>query len=72
MEHPDAIHFKGITLSPTGSFIEAATVWRSAATGGDINTQFTGIPLEYSNHAQLSEFQGTGRQSRLALKATAR
>ncbi len=69
VENPDAIHFKGITLSPTGSFIEAATVWRSAATGGDINTQFTGIPLENSNAAQLSEFQGTGRQSRLALKA---
>jgi len=70
IEHPDEIHFKGITLSPTGSFIEAATVWRSAATGGDINTQFTGIPLQFSNAAQLSEFQGTGRQSRLALKAT--
>jgi len=69
VEHPDAIHFKGITLSPTGSFIEAATVWRSAATSGDINTQFTGIPLEFSNAAQLSEFYGTGRQSRLALKA---
>ncbi len=70
IENPDAIHFKGITISPTGSFIEAATVWRSGATGGDINTQFTGIPLENSNNAQISEFQGTGRQSRLAIKAT--
>jgi len=69
IEHPDAINFKGITISPTGSFIEAATVWRSAATGGDINTQFTGIPLQYAQAAQLSEFQGSGRQSRLALKA---
>ena len=70
VEHPDEIHYKGITISPAGSFIEAATVYRSAATGGDINTQFTGIPLANSNAAQLSEFQGTGRQSRLALKAT--
>jgi hypothetical protein len=70
VEHPDAIHFKGITLSPTGSFIEAATVWRSAATGGDINTAFTGVPLQHSNAAQLSEFYGSARQSRLALKAT--
>jgi hypothetical protein len=69
VENPDAIHFKGITLSPTGSFIEAATVWRSAATGGDINTQFTGIPLANSNNAQISEFFGSGRQSRIALKA---
>ena len=70
VEHPDAIHFKGITISPTGSFIEAATVWRSGATGGDINTAFTGVPLNASNNAQVSEFQGTGRQSRLAIKAT--
>lgn len=70
VEHPDSIHYKGITISPNGSFIEAATVWRSAATGGDINTPFTGVPLENSNAAQLSEFFGSARQSRLALKAT--
>ena len=70
VEHPDSIHYKGVTISPAGSFIEAATVYRNGATGGDINTQFTGIPLEHSNNAQLSEFQGTGRQSRLAIKAT--
>jgi DNA-binding transcriptional MerR regulator len=70
VEHPDSIHFKGVEISPTGSFIEAATVWRSAATGGDINTQFTGVPLQNSNAAQLSEFYGSGRQSRLALKVT--
>ncbi len=70
MTSPDAIYFKGITLSPTGSFLAAETVWRQGATGGDINTAFTGIPLEFSNAAQLSEFQGTGRQSRIALKAT--
>jgi hypothetical protein len=70
VEHPDSIHYKGITISPHGSFIEAATVYRSAATGGGINTAFTGIPLENSNAAQLSEFQGSGRQSRLAIKAT--
>lgn len=70
VKHPDALHYKGITLSPQGSFIEAATVYRSAATGGGINTPFTGIPLENSDQAQMSEFFGSGRQSRLALKAT--
>jgi hypothetical protein len=69
VEHPDALYYKGITLSPAGSFIEAATVWRSAATGDGINTHFTAIPLEYSDEAQMSEFKGSGRQSRLALKA---
>ncbi|MFY9938899.1 MAG: hypothetical protein WAK33_18605 [Silvibacterium sp.] len=70
IENPDAIHYKGVTISPAGSFIEAATVWRSGATGGGINTQFTGVPLQNSDAAQLSEFYGSGRQSRLALKAT--
>jgi len=69
VEHPDAVHYKGVTISPAGSFIEAATVYRSAATGGGINTPFTGIPLEYSGEAQTSEFFGSGRQSRIALKA---
>lgn len=70
LAHPDAIHYKGITISPEGSFIEAASVYRSAATGGGINTPFTGIPLQNSDQAQVSEFFGSGRQSRIALKAT--
>jgi hypothetical protein len=70
IDNPDAIHFKGITLSPTGSFVAAETVWRSGATAGGINTQFTGIPLNHSDAGQLSEFYGSGRQSRIALKAT--
>jgi len=70
IENPEAIHYKGILLSPAGSFIAAETVWRQGATGSDINTPFTSVPLQNSDNAQLSEFQGTGRQSRLALKAT--
>jgi len=68
VDTPDAIHFKGVTISPTNSFIEAATIFRNAATGGGINTSFTGIPLEHSGQAQTTEFFGSGRQSRLALK----
>ncbi len=68
--HPDSIYYKGITISPLGSFIEAATVYRTAATGGDINTPFTGIPLQYANGAQISEFFGSARQSRIAIKAS--
>lgn len=70
IEHPDAIHVKGITISPTGSFIAAETDYRSAATGGGLNTAFTAVPLANSDAAQMSEFNGTGRQSRLALTAT--
>jgi hypothetical protein len=67
--NPDAIHFKGATLSFTGSFLAAETVWRQGATGGDINTPFTGVPLDNSQASQLSEFFASGRQSRIALKA---
>ncbi len=67
--NPEVLHYKGITLSPAGSFLAAETVDRTAATGGGLNTQLTGIPLQYADAAQMSEFQGTGRQSRLALKA---
>ena len=67
---PDAINFKGVALSFTGSFIAAETSDRSAATGGDVNTPFTGVPLQNSEAYNLSEFYGTGRQSRLAFKAT--
>ncbi|HKF46720.1 MAG TPA: hypothetical protein VKB38_05135 [Terracidiphilus sp.] len=70
MENPDALYFKGVTLSPTGSFLAAETVWRQGAVGGDINTPFTAVPLQYSTNAQMSEFQGTGRQSRAALRVT--
>jgi len=53
IENPETLHFKGITLSPTGSFIAAETVWRQGATGGGLNTQFTGVPLQYSDDCLL-------------------
>ena len=67
VENPSAIRFKGITISPTGSFIEAATVWREKAMGDDINTQFSAIPFSGATNANLSELNFTGRQSRIAL-----
>src|SRR5579862_313569 len=51
--NPDVLNFKGITISPTGSFLAAETVWRQGATGGDINTSFTGVPLANSQAAEL-------------------
>ena len=68
--NPDTINFKGITLSPTGSFLEAATVWRQGATGDDINTGASSVPLAHADGAGMSEFFGSARQSRIALKAT--
>lgn len=69
IENPDALRYKGITLSPSGSFIEAATVDRSSALSSDINTPFNSVPYDGADAAHVSEFFGTGRQSRLAIDA---
>jgi prefoldin subunit 5 len=69
VENPDTLHYKGITISPAGSFIAAETVWRQGAMGDGLNTHFSSIPLDHSDEAQISEFQGSGRQSRIAIKA---
>ncbi len=44
-------------------------MWRQGGTGGGLNTPFTGVPLNNSEASNLSEFQGSGRQSRIAIKA---
>ncbi len=69
IENPDSIHFKGIDLSFTNSFIEFATVNRTRATGSGINTPFLSIPFAASDAGHMSEFFMSGRQSRLALSA---
>ena len=67
-ESPSTIHFKGMTLTP-GGFLEAATVYRTHAVSGDINTPFTGIPFNAADIAHVSENNFTARQSRLSLLA---
>lgn len=65
---PATLHYKGITLTPNG-FLAAETVYRQRGIGGDINTQFTGIPYSGVSQGTLSEFNMSGRQSRIALLA---
>ncbi len=68
LENPVALHYKGITITPVG-FLAAETVWRSHATGGDINTQFNAIPFDGAAQSHMSEFFGSGRQSRIGFLA---
>jgi hypothetical protein len=68
---PDVLHYKGITLTP-GGFAAAETVYRTKATGGDIPTAFNALPYESADAYQLSEFYGSGRQSRVSLWPTAK
>ena len=68
LESPLAIHYKGITITP-GGFLAAETVWRQRATGSDINTPFNAINFPGAAQSHISEFYGSGRQSRVSMLA---
>src|SRR5229473_7757366 len=63
---PSTIKYKGINITP-GGFIAAETVYRSRATGADVNSTFTGIPYPNNAMGRVTENQFSGRQSRLTL-----
>ncbi|MFZ0805261.1 MAG: hypothetical protein WAN03_03725 [Candidatus Sulfotelmatobacter sp.] len=67
-EPPTAIHFRGITITP-GGFLAAETVRRSRALGADINTPFNSLTMPGASQSTLSEFFGSGRQSRISMLA---
>ena len=61
---PASIKIKGITLTP-GGFLAAESVWRQRAVSGDVNTPLTGIPFPNNPLSKTTEFNASGRQSRL-------
>ena len=65
-QSPMAVHFKGVTITP-GGFLAGETVWRGHATGADINTPFGAIPFTGADASHLTEFFGSGRQSRVSI-----
>ena len=67
-ESPLALHFKGITITP-GGFLAGETVWRGHSLGADINTPFNSIPFGGANASHMTEFYGSGRQSRVSMLA---
>jgi uncharacterized coiled-coil protein SlyX len=70
-EPPTAIHVKGITITP-GGFLAAEFVRRSRALAADINTPFNNITMPGASQSNMSEFFGSGRQSRLSMLAEGR
>jgi hypothetical protein len=64
-ETPAAIHIKGITITP-GGFLAAETASRTRSAQADVNTPFTGIPFPGNDLSKVSEFNASGRQSRLS------
>lgn len=67
-DEPAALHFKGITITP-GGFMAAETVWRSKALSADVNTPFNSAPMPGASNSNLSEFNASGRQSRISMLA---
>ena len=65
-EPPTAIHIKGITLTP-GGFMEGAAVWRQHALSSDVVTPFNSIPFSGASTARMTEYNVSGRQSRISM-----
>jgi hypothetical protein len=63
---PTTINIKGISLTPVG-FMAAETVWRQKALGSDINSPLNSNPFDGASNAHMSEFQASGRQSRIGM-----
>ena len=68
IESPLALHYKGVTITP-GGFLAAESAWRQHATASDVNTPFSSIPFPGNDAYHLSEFFGSGRQSRITMLA---
>jgi hypothetical protein len=63
---PASIKYKGVTITP-GGWIEAATVTRTRAVSGDIQTPFNSIPFPGNSLSKVTENNFTARQSRATL-----
>ncbi len=64
IESPTTIHYKGVTITPV-AFFALESVYRSHAINSDINTPFNTTPYAGAAQAHVSEFNFSGRQSRL-------
>lgn len=67
-ESPLALRYKGITVTP-GGFLAAEFVRRSRALASDVNTPFNSLTMPGASQSSLSEFFGSGRQSRVSMLA---
>jgi hypothetical protein len=68
VESPLALRYKGITITP-GGFLAAEFVRRTRALASDINTPFNSLTMPGASQSSISEFFGSGRQSRISLLA---
>src|SRR5271163_556466 len=64
LESPITIRFKGINITP-GGYAAAEFVRRSRALSADIPTPFNSLTVPGASQSQISEFFGSGRQSKI-------
>ena len=64
MEGPLTIHFRGINITP-GGYAAAEFVRRSRALGADLSTPFNSLTMPGASQSAVSEFFGSGRQSKI-------
>ena len=67
-DQPTSLRYRGITLTP-GGFMAAETVWRQKTLASDVNTPFNSVPFDGASQAHISEFNASGRQSRISMLA---
>ena len=63
---PTSWPFKGVTFTPIG-FFAAETAWRQRALSADVNTPFNAMPMPGASPYDISEFNASGRQSRIGM-----
>jgi len=64
IESPLALHYRGVTITPV-AFFALESVYRSRTLNSDINTPFNSTPYQGAGNAHVSEFNFSGRQSRI-------
>jgi hypothetical protein len=64
IEGPLTIHFRGINITP-GGYAAAEFVRRSRALSADLPTPFNSLTMPGASQSQVSEFFGSGRQSKI-------
>jgi hypothetical protein len=64
IDSPLALHYKGITITPV-AFFAVESVYRQRSLNSDVNTPFNATPYSGAAQAHTSEFNFSGRQSRL-------
>jgi len=64
MESPITIRFRGINITP-GGYAAAEFVRRSRALAADVSTPFNSLTMPGASQSRLSEFFGSGRQSKI-------